>query len=225
MRVVVTITAHNESKVIGTVLKKIPEGMDVIVVDDGSTDNTAAIAREYGAKVIQHPINLGQGVAVVTSFKAALMDDYDIVVEMDGDGQHNPEEIPAFLERIAEGKSDIVVGSRYLGSTYEAPLYRRLGIPFFTFLVNTITKYRLTDSMCGFRVFRSEALKEFCYDLNQSRQYMAPEIFIKAALHGLSVEEIPVHVSERPYGTSWKGALKYGYGLLKTIFKTLSEEQ
>lgn len=223
MRVVVTITAYNESEVIGSVLKKIPESMDVILVDDGSTDNTADIALQHGVKVIQHPVNLGQGVAVVTSFRAALMGDYDVIIEIDGDGQHDPEEIPKFLEKLTEGNSDIVVGSRYLGSTYKAPLYRRMGIPFFTFLVNTITGYRLTDSMCGFRVFRSEALKKFCYDLNQSRQYMAPEIFIKAAHYGLNVEEIPVHISERPHGTSWKGALKYGYGLLKTIIKTLSE--
>ena len=117
----------------------------------------------------------------------------------------------------------MVVGSRYLGSTYKAPLYRRMGIPLFTVVINFVTGYNVTDSMCGFRVFKSEALAKFCYTLEQSRQYMAPEIFIKAARAGLTVTEVPVHISARPYGTSWKGMLKYGYGLVKTIVKTLSE--
>ena len=223
MKVVVTITAHNEGRVIKDVLEKIPEGYDVIVVDDGSTDDTAEISYHYGAHVIRHPINLGQGVAVVTSFRAALLGDYDIVVEMDGDGQHDPREIPKFLRALEDEKCDMVVGSRYLGSTYKAPLYRRMGIPLFTVVINFVTGYNVTDSMCGFRVFKSEALAKFCYTLEQSRQYMAPEIFIKAARAGLTVTEVPVHISARPYGTSWKGMLKYGYGLVKTIVKTLSE--
>jgi glycosyltransferase involved in cell wall biosynthesis len=223
MKVVVTVTVHNESEVIGRVLDKIPEGMDVILVDDGSSDNTAALAEQYGASVIRHPVNLGQGVAVVTSFKAALMGDYDVVIEMDGDGQHDPAEVHRFLEKLAEGNSDMVVGSRYLGSTYRAPLYRRLGIPFFTVVVNAATGYAITDAMCGFRAFTVTGLKKFCYELNQSRQYMAPEIFIKAARAGLTVEEVPVTILARPHGTSWKGIIKYGYGLARTIVKTLGE--
>ncbi|MGD2249940.1 MAG: glycosyltransferase family 2 protein [Candidatus Methanofastidiosia archaeon] len=223
MKVVVTITAYNEAKVIKSVLDDIPDSMDIIVVDDGSTDKTAEIAQKCGAKVVKHPFNLGQGAAVVTGFKAALQGDYDVIVEMDGDGQHDPHEIHKFLDKIVKGTSDFVVGSRYLGSTYKAPLYRRMGIPFFTYLVNMITDYNLTDSMCGFRVFTAEGLQKFCYGLNQSRQYMAPEIFIKASRCGLTVEEIPVHIVERPHGRSWKGMLKYGYGLIKTIVKTLHE--
>jgi len=221
-RKVVTITVYNESEVIEDVLKKIPEGIDIIVVDDGSTDGTPEIVSKFKkVKLIQHPINLGQGSAVVTSFIAAVGEDYDTIIEMDGDGQHDPLEIPKFVEALKN--TDIVVGSRYKGTSYKAPLYRRIGIPFFTSIVNFVTNYKLTDSMCGFRAFKKEALEKFCYNLDQSAQYIAPEIFIKASKANLTVKEIPVNVYERSYGSSWKGAIRYGMGLIKTIIKTILE--
>ena len=100
MKVVVTIGVLNEEENICKVLERIPQGYDVLLVDDGSSDSTVTVAKQYGAKIISHLTNLGQGFAVITSFKAALLNDYDIIVEMDGDGQHDPLEIPKFIKKM-----------------------------------------------------------------------------------------------------------------------------
>ena len=221
MRVLVTIAVFNEEGVLGSVLRRLPPDVDVLVVDDGSTDGTAEIARSHGARVVRHPINLGQGLAVMTGFKAALLHDYDVVVEMDGDGQHDPEDIPRFIEALKSREDDIVVGSRRLGSSYRAPFFRRVFLPFFTWCINRLTGYRLTDSMCGFRAFRTPSLRRVAPVLDRldEPQYVAAEMFIRFAREGLTVSEIPIHISARGYGVSYKGLLRYGLGVTKAILK------
>ncbi len=228
MQTVVTIAAYNEEKVIGSVLEQIPPDYDVVVVDDGSTDNTRDICREQGATVVKHVINLGQGAAVLTGFRKALEKNYDYIIEMDGDGQHDPADIPRFIEIMENDPSiDIVVGSRRLGSTYKAPFFRQTFLPVFTGIINMITGYRLTDSMSGFRAFRADSLRR-CHSLIDGflePQYLASEMFIKFAKEGLTVAEIPIHISSRGFGVSYKGLARYGWGVTRTIIRTIMQVQ
>ncbi len=225
MKVVVTLTALNEAKNIKKVIPNIiKQGFDCILVDDGSTDGTAELAKELGASVASHIKNLGQGYAVLTSFKLALKSDYDIIIEMDADGQHNPEEIPKFIDKINETGADIVVGSRILGTNYPtAPFFRKTFLPYFTSLINMITGYQMTDAMCGFRAFRSTSLKKIAPLLDKmlEPQYLAAEMFIRFSSEGLKVEEVPINLSDRASGVSYKGFIRYGIGVLKAIIRTI----
>jgi glycosyltransferase involved in cell wall biosynthesis len=224
MKVIITIAVYNEEKVIGSILEKIPSEYDVVVVDDGSKDRTSQICRKSGATVVRHVINLGQGAAVLTSFKKALEMDSDIIIEMDGDGQHDPKDIPRFIEAIEKNsRIDIVVGSRILGSSYRAPFFRRTFLPYVTGVINIITGYKLTDAMSGFRAFRTDSLRRCNSLLNDflEPQYLASEMFIKLSRQGMNVCEIPIHISSRGFGFSYKGLIRYGWGVFRTIVRTL----
>jgi len=225
LNVEVVISAYNEERNIGPIIRDIIElGYSCIVVDDGSTDRTSEIASSNGAKILRHSINLGQGFGLLTGFKAALMEENDIIVEMDGDGQHDPNEIPKFIEAFKKYNCDIVVGSRILGSTHSnAPLFRRMFLPVYTYIINVITGYKLTDSMCGFRAFKTSSLRRvyFLFDQMLEPEYIAAEMFIRFSRSDLTVIEIPVYLRNRISGKSYKGFIKYGLGVLKAITKTL----
>jgi glycosyltransferase involved in cell wall biosynthesis len=221
-KVVVTIAVFNEAKTIDSVLQEVPQDIDVIIVDDGSTDNTVSIAEAFGVRVVKHPVNLGQGMALITGFRAALMHDYDLIVEMDGDGQHDPHDIPRFVTTLQETGCDLVVGSRRLGSSYRGePFFRRTFLPTLTNVINFFTGYHLTDSMCGFRAFRASSLRR-CHsvlDETSGRQYVAAEWFIKFSKVGLTVAEIPIHLKRRRHGASYKGLVRYGWGVARSIVR------
>lgn len=228
MKTVITLSAYNEENNITPVVTEALRCGDVIVVDDGSNDDTAATAAALGARVVRHPGNLGQGMAVLTGFKAALLGDYDVIVEMDADGQHDPAEIPAFLEKLEETGADIVVGSRILGSNYDgAPWARRYFLPKLTGLINRLTGYRMTDSMCGFRAFRASSLSRVFPVLDEmiEPQYLAAEMFIRFSRAGLTVEEIPIHLRDRSSGLSRKGLFRYGWGVSRAILKTMFDRE
>lgn len=228
MKIVVTLTALNEAKNIETIITHVlSSGYDCILVDDGSTDETPVLAADLGAKVIRHVMNLGQGYAVLTSFKAALEEDCDIIIEMDADGQHDPAQIPIFIEKMETTKADIVVGSRILGSNYEnAPFFRKTFLPHFTWIINRLTGFQMTDSMCGFRAFRKESLMKAAnlLDTMLEPQYLAAEMFIRFAKAGLTVEEVPIHLKDRSSGSSYKGMVRYGFGVLKAIARVLTDK-
>ena len=224
-KVAVVIAVLNEQQSLGDVLRGIPQGVDVIVVDDGCTDGTASVASSLGARVVRHSVNLGQGVALTTGFRAALMHDYNVIIEMDGDGQHDPGDIPQFVQALDETGCDIVVGSRRLGSSYEEePFFRRAFLPVVTGLLNLVTGYRLTDSMCGFRAFRAPALRR-CHGVlygTTGRQYVAAEWLIKFSKAGITVAEIPIHLRKRQEGASYKGLVRYGWGVVQSIVRGLA---
>lgn len=227
MKVIVTLAAYNEIKNINWVLSGIIErGYTCILVDDGSSDGTAEAARKMGARVIRHIRNLGQGWGVLTGFKAALREDCDVIVEMDADGQHDPGEIELLVKKLEESQADIVVGSRVLGQNYpNAPFFRKKFLPFFTGIINFLTGYRMTDSMCGFRAFTKSALERAQPVLDDmlEPQYLAAEMFIRFSALGLKVDEVPIHLRDRTSGVSYKGFIRYGWGVLKAILVALSD--
>ena len=224
MKVGVTIGVLNEEENICKVLDRMPQVYDVIIVDDGSTDSTVPIAEKYGAKIISHLTNLGQGFAVITCFKVAILNDYDVIIEMDGDGQHDPLEIPKFIKKMEETGADIVVGSRVIGTNYDkAPFFRKTFLPYFTWIINKLTGYNMTDSMCGFRAFRAFSLQRVAhiFDDMLEPQYLAAEMFLRFSKEGLTVEEVPINLHDRGFGFSYKGLFRYGWGVTRAIIRTL----
>lgn len=225
-KVVVTLAAYNEAENIPPVIAKIRAlGFDCIVVDDGSKDATALVAEEAGAIVCRHKMNMGQGYAFVTGLKLALKLGYDIIVSMDADGQHRPEEIPRFLERFETTHADVVIGSRVLGQQSGAPFLRRVMLPYVTAAVNRLSGYKVSDAMCGFRSFRARPLLRALpmFDAMLEPQYIAVELFIRFGRAGLSIGEVPVSIDPRGAGVSSKGLMRYGMGILKAAVRTMIE--
>lgn len=199
MRTVAVVPAYNEASTIGSVIERTSEHVDkVVVVDDGSTDETAEIAREYGATVITHAINTGVGGAVRTGYLYAIRHDYDFVVQVDADGQHDPSYIPKLLETARD--NDMVIGSRYLNESYkEYSLVRNLGIRFFTWVVNVVGGVEITDVTSGYRVYRVDRLREI---LHRSDKHWAVEQTLAAARNDLRMQEVSVKMPTRDEGDS-----------------------
>ena len=200
MKLVVTIPAYNEEKTIAKVIQEIPKKIpgikeiEVIVIDDGSTDKTASVAKRCGAIVVRHPGNRGLAKAFKTGLNAALERGADIIVNTDADFQYNQKQIPALIKPILEGKADIVLGSRFAGWIEEMPLSKKLGNKLATAVVRFVTGYKITDAQTGFRAFSREAalrmniLSDYTY---------TQETLLIAAEHKLKVVEIPVDFRKR----------------------------
>jgi len=227
-RVAVFVTAFNEEQALGGVLSGISPSYDVFVVDDGSSDDTARVARQHGAASVSHPINLGQGMAITTAFKLLATRDYDIIIEMDGDGQHDPAEIGVLVNAMEETGADIVAGSRLLGSNYQgAPASRRLLLPPLSFVLRRMTGYKISDFMCGFRAFRREAIHSVIgiVDSMLESEYIASEMWIRFANAGLTATEVPIHLAASLQRGSYKGhaLARYGLGIIRTIVRASLE--
>jgi hypothetical protein len=220
--VLVKLAAFNESENIREVLGEMPEGVDVLVIDDGSTDNTGEVAQEYGAMVIRHSINLGQGSADISGFMYALDEGYEIVIEMDADGQHDPQDITHFVEAMRESDADVITGSRVLGSTDKNySQLRSFFLPYYTKLLNSLTGYNLTDSMCGFKAFRMSTVRKDreIFDEVIESQYLASELYIRLSHREYKITEIPIHIGARGAGMSRKGTFRYGLRVLRIMLR------
>lgn len=155
-------------------------------------------------------------------FKFAASSDYDFIIHMDADGQHNPREIPKYISKFEETHADIIQGSRVLGSDYKkAPLARKLFLSPLTNLLNKLTGYHMTDSMCGFRGHSVKSLRRISglFDQMVASEYLASEMWIKFAKAGLKVVEIPITLAERKHGFSYKGLFRYGTGVISTVLR------
>ena len=199
MRTVAVVPAYNEADTIGPVVEETAEQVDrVVVVDDGSTDGTADIARSHGASVIEHAINTGVGGAVRTGYRYAIRNDFDFVLQIDADGQHDPAYIPLLLETATE--CDMVIASRYLNESFDDySTVRKLGIRFFTELVNRLGGVEITDVTSGFRVYRVSTLESI---LHRSDRHWAVEQTLQAAENGLRIEEVSAEMPTREAGES-----------------------
>jgi glycosyltransferase involved in cell wall biosynthesis len=217
-RALAIVPAHNEAGAIAAVVDEIHAshpGFDVVVVDDGSTDETAAIAAARGAAVVRLPFNLGIGGAVQTGFQYALEHGYDLAVRLDGDGQHDPSELPRLLEPIERGEADVVTGSRFAsdGTGYSPPLARRFGIAFFAKLVSLLTRQRVTDTTSGFQALNRQGIALFAADYPSD--YPEVEATVLVYKHRLRLAEVPVRMRERAHGESSIGFVSSVYYMLK----------
>jgi glycosyltransferase involved in cell wall biosynthesis len=219
-RVVVLIPALDEAESIGEVVRAVPETVAgvptvTIVIDDGSSDATAERAAEAGALVSRHETNRGGGAALRTGYRLAIGGAAAVVVTLDADGQHLPEEIPALVEPVLAGRADLAVGSRTLGSAEPGVFARELGIAVFNRVVSVLARRRVTDCSNGFRAIRTEALAEL--DLRQE-QFHAAEFLLEALTRGVPTIEVPVTVAARRHGQTKKPrTLRYGVGFARAI--------
>lgn len=220
LRRVAIVPARNEEGSIERVVREIREfdrGLDVVVVDDGSTDRTAELAARAGAHVVRLPFNLGIGGAVQTGFRYALEHGFDIAVRLDGDGQHDPGELPILLEAILADEADIVVGSRFAtgDGAYRPPLARRLGIVFFAWIVSLLVKQRVTDTTSGFQALGRRGIALFAGDY--PHDYPEVEATVMVCRHRLRLKEVPVRMRERSAGESSITALRSIYYMAKVM--------
>jgi glycosyltransferase involved in cell wall biosynthesis len=230
-QLLVLIPAYNEQSAIGQVVWSVKQAVpecQVLVVDDGSTDNTAQEATVAGAIVVRNPINLNIGGAVQTGLKFARQNGYEIVIRVDGDGQHNSADILNLLAALKEGKADVVIGSRFLTKENLMPIAwsRRLGILFFAFMVSCLTRSRATDTTSGFMVLNRRAIETLSDYMPQDY----PEVESRIILHkaGLRTIEIPTCMRVRQSGissiNSWSScyyALKVSIAALTAVFKDI----
>lgn len=221
--VLVVIPAYNEAGSIRGVVSRIPERVlrrevKTMVVEDGSTDGTEAVALAEGLPVAAHVINLGQGDALRTGFEIALLEGAEIVINLDADGQYRPEEIERLVEPILDGEADFVLGSRFLGYYEEAGSIRHVGVVFFSKLLSMLTSVRITDCTNGFRAIRCSKLAKL--DLREDR-FNATEIILEALRNGLRFKEVPVTMLRRADGESKKPRrLAYPMGVFRVIIQT-----
>lgn len=216
----VGIPAYNEEKTIGDVVKKSLHHCDkVIVIDDGSTDNTAQIAKQNGATVISHQKNNGYGAAVITLFDRARQEHADILTIIDGDGQHNPEQISLLVNTLQENNVDVVIGSRFLDNKSDTPGYRKRGIKIITSAANFGADFKVSDAQSGFRSYSKRAIESI--HPTETGMSVSTEILLKISNKGLSVAEVPITVSYNG-DTSTEHPVPHGIAVLMSTLKFVS---
>lgn len=193
------VPAYNESETIGSVIDGVSEHVDdVIVVNDASTDGTPEIARQHEAIVIDHAVNTGVGGALRTGYRYIIGREYDIVVQIDSDGQHDPSYVPEVFMALED--ADVVLGSRYLNDSYQDySRTRQTGIRFFTKLVNALGGIEITDVTSGFRVYRVDVLRDI---IHSSDDHWAVEQTLDTARNGYLLREVSTEMPTRSTGRS-----------------------
>lgn len=221
--ITVIIPALNEAENLEQILPLMPEtvgghSVGVLVVDDGSEDETVAVVKKHGCPVVSNPVNRGGGAALRLGYDIARAGGAKIVVTMDADGQHQPGEIERLVEPVLSREADFVIGSRVLGKGAGDSIVRWLGIRIFNLVINALARTRVTDCSSGYRAFSVESLTKVL--LLQDRFHTA-ELIIDAAKKGLRIRDVPVTMLSRRFGKSKKGeTLAYGFNFFGTIIKT-----
>lgn len=222
MKTLAVVPCYNESAAIGSVILKSKKYVDdVLVIDDGSTDDTARIAEMAGAAVVKNAKNKGKAAGVKAGFRHALKNDYDAVVFIDGDGQHNPDEIPLILKPITEG-ADVSLGFR-TGKKTEMPIWRRVGKRVLDYSTG-IAGAKITDSQCGFRAFGKKAIKEMAGKLKSEGFSVESEELMLASDLKLKIAEAPITCKYNGLGkTSTKNPVAHAAGVINTIILVVGE--
>jgi glycosyltransferase involved in cell wall biosynthesis len=217
LRRLAIVPAYNEVAAIGTVIAELrsfdPE-LEIVVIDDGSRDGTAARAEKLGADVVRLPFNLGIGGAMQTGYQYARDHDFQLAIQVDGDGQHDPGEIAALIEPVLSGEADMAVGTRFLGGRrYRPPLARRVGIQVFARMVSLIIRQRVTDTTSGFRAVNRHGIVLFASDY--PHDYPEVETTVLVHRHQLRMVEVPVAMRTRATGRSSITLFQSIYYMLK----------
>jgi glycosyltransferase involved in cell wall biosynthesis len=222
-RVLVIVPALNEERSVGAVVEATRGlGHDICVVDDGSTDATAARAREAGATVLRVPLNLGVGGALRCGFRWALAHDYDVAVQLDADGQHDPNEVAQLLTTMRETDADMVIGSRFAqgAGAYEVRSARRFAMNLLARRAARITGTYVIDSTSGFRAIRRPLLDRFA--ANYPVEYLGDtvEALIEAGRSGAKIVEHPISASPREHGSGSAGVLASTWYVARVLLAT-----
>jgi glycosyltransferase involved in cell wall biosynthesis len=220
-RILIIVPALNEAGNISRTIADIRKqqlAVDILVIDDGSTDTTPQEALAAGVKVVSLPFNLGIGGAVQTGFQYALQYGYDIAVQMDGDGQHNAEYLIKILSPIIENQADMVIGSRFIDDDdgFKSSFTRRLGISFFVRLINSLTGLNITDPTSGFRAHNQKIISLFAR--NYPQDFPEPEAIVVAKQLDTRIQEVSVMMRKREGGQSSIRQLKSLYYMIKVTF-------
>lgn len=225
MKKLIIIPAYNEeSNIEKTVdaIQKNAQGFDYVIINDCSLDNTRKICEEKGYNIVNLPINLGIGGAVQTGYRYALENDYDVAVQVDGDGQHDPEFLNIMAEYLEKENLDMVIGSRFIEKEgFQSSKLRRIGIVFFSVLIKTLTGVKITDPTSGLRMAGKNVIALFAEDY--PRDYPEPESVVTVIRRGMKVEEIPVVMKEREGGVSSISLKKSVYYMVKVTLAILIE--
>lgn len=222
-KTIAAIPCYNEERFIGSVVLKVKRFVDqVIVIDDGSTDETAIVAEAAGALVVSHEVNKGKGIAMNTAFQWAKESGVQAMVMLDGDGQHEPAHIPSVLEPVLAGKADVVIGSRFLGTKSDIPRYRAIGQRILTFVTNLGSGVKFSDTQSGFKAFSRKSIETLVFrqkglgDVECEMQFLIKE-------NDISVVEVPITTN---YDEKAKrNPLAQGIGNMRAILSMISERR
>lgn len=221
---ILIIPAYNEGSRLARVLTRVEAaeiGCEVVVIDDGSRDDSGEIARAHGATVLRHPFNLGYGAALQTGYKYAVSRQAHIVLQMDADGQHDPAQFSALIEPVAADELDLVVGSRFLEiSGYEMEFIRTIGRNLFTSIAR-LAGLRVSDPTSGFQVMNRRVLDMYVNDFFPT-DYPDVDVLLAAYRHGLRVGERPVAMAKADRGSTLHGGLRPIYYVYKMLLSTWS---
>jgi glycosyltransferase involved in cell wall biosynthesis len=221
-RVLVIIPAYNEAQSIAGVLcelRRVVPDYDRLVVNDGSSDATAAVVQHLGERQLDLPVNLGYGLALQTGMQYALARGYDLVVTLDADGQHQPSDVPRLVQTLVASGADLVIGSRFCQvGRYPGRLMRRLGQQLFSYLTRLLLGQRIYDTSSGFKAFRSSVCAAL---VGSSFMDFHTETFVRLRLLGYRMVEVPITVRERVHGRSMHSLASVFQYPVKTLILTV----
>ncbi len=225
MKKIIIIPAYNEEENIErtvNAIQKSAQGFDYVIINDCSTDNTRKICEEKEFNIVNLPINLGIGGAVQTGYKYAYENGYDVAVQVDGDGQHDPEFLNTMADYLIEHQVDMVIGSRFIEKKgFQSSITRRMGIQFFSKLIKVLTGKTITDPTSGLRMIGRNVMEIFSRDY--PRDYPEPESIVAVLRKNMKIEEIPVVMLERQGGVSSISPKKSIYYMVKVTLAILIE--
>ena len=225
MKKIIIIPAYNEEENIErtvNAIQKSAQGFDYVIINDCSTDNTRKICEEKEFNIVNLPINLGIGGAVQTGYKYAYENGYDVAVQVDGDGQHDPEFLNTMADYLIDHQVDMVIGSRFIEKKgFQSSITRRMGIQFFSKLIKVLTGKKITDPTSGLRMIGRNVMEIFSEDY--PRDYPEPESIVAVLRKNMKIEEIPVVMLERQGGVSSISPKKSIYYMVKVTLAILIE--
>lgn len=225
-KTLIIVPCLNEEKNIGAVVKQVRKALPrakTLVVDDGSQDQTAFLAKKAGAEVVSHPYNLGYGTALQTGYQYALENNFNYVAQLDGDGQHYPEFLPKLLQSVVSGKSDLALGSRFLGKySYKMQFLRRLGITIFSKIIQILAGQTITDPTSGFQAMNKKVVKFYASDIYPS-DFPDADVLLMALKKGFKIKEFSVrmHPSDQSKLHSGLKPVYYAFKMFLSIFMTI----